>query len=82
MNVIIRSSLTDGYCINQIIRESAALVAGLTDRMLKLYFLLAAATVPTLAQECCPTKVVGGTDSLAGTYNLYEGPANFLEICQ
>merc|ERR1711997_1076451 len=65
------------------ITESAALVAGLTDRMLKLYFLLAAAVTGTsLAQECCPTKVVAGTDSLAGTYNLYDGPANFLEICQ
>merc|ERR1711997_1374567 len=64
------------------ITESAALVAGLTDRMLKLYFLLAAAVTGTsLAQECCPTKVVAGTDSLAGTYNLY-GPANFLDICQ
>ena len=50
--------------------------------MFKIYFLLAAATATTLAQDCCPTKVVAGTDSLAGTYNLYDGPANFLEICQ
>ena len=50
--------------------------------MLNLYFLLAL-SVSSLAQDpCCPTKVVAGTDSLAGTYNLYEGPANFLEICQ
>ena len=51
--------------------------------MFKIYFLLAAAAiVPSIAQDCCPTKVVAGTDSLAGTYNLYDGPANFLEICQ
>ena len=51
--------------------------------MLKLYlYFLLAATVSTQAQDCCPTKVVAGTDSLAGTYNLYSGPANFLEICQ
>ena len=51
--------------------------------MLNLYFLLAL-SVSSLAQEpsCCPTKVVAGTDSLAGTYNLYDGPANFLDICQ
>ena len=50
--------------------------------MLKLYFLLAL-SLPSLAQDqCCPTKVVAGTDSLAGTYNLYDGPANFLDICQ
>ena len=26
-------------------------------------------------------QVVGGTDSLAGTYNLYSGQATFLDIC-
>ena len=51
--------------------------------MFKIFFLLAgAATITSLAQDCCLTKVVAGTDSLAGTYNLYEGPAKFLEICQ
>ena len=58
--------------------------------MFKLYFLLAAAaaalavTGTSLAPECCPTKVVAGTDGdpLAGTYNLFQGPANFLDICR
>ena len=26
-------------------------------------------------------QVVGGSDSLAGTYNLYSGQATFLDIC-
>jgi len=41
--------------------------------------LLGAATAQTAG--CCQTKVVGGSDSLAGTYNLYTGQATFLDIC-
>merc|ERR1712241_739590 len=33
------------------------------------------------AQSCCPTKKVAGADSLAGTYTLFDGTANFLPIC-
>merc|ERR1711909_134761 len=33
------------------------------------------------AQNCCPTKKVAGTDPLAGTYNLFDGSADFLPIC-
>merc|ERR1719412_1588784 len=50
--------------------------------MLKVFVLLAVILATTSSQSCCPTKVVAGTDSLAGTYNLYDGPANFLDICQ
>ena len=35
----------------------------------------------SLSYECCNTKVVEGTDELAGTYNLYSGNANFLDVC-
>merc|ERR1711997_454320 len=53
--------------------------------MLRLYislFLAGLTTSTTLSQSCCPTKVVAGEDSLAGTYQLYDGPANFLPVCQ
>merc|ERR1712055_68759 len=33
------------------------------------------------AQSCCPTKKVAGADSLAGTYNLFDGATDFLPIC-
>ena len=49
--------------------------------MFKLYLLVAAPVMVTW-QGCCPTKVVSGQDDLAGTYTFYEGPANFLDICQ
>ena len=50
--------------------------------MFKSVLLVAVAIVSTSSQSCCPTKVVAGQDSLAGTYNLYDGPANFLSVCQ
>merc|ERR1719411_2336497 len=33
------------------------------------------------ASSCCLTKVVQGTDDLAGTYSLYNGAASFLPSC-
>ena len=50
--------------------------------MFKLFLLLALALASTTAQSCCPSKVVAGDDDLAGTYTFYDGPANFLDICQ
>ena len=50
--------------------------------MFKLFLLVAAPVMITSWQGCCPTKVVSGQDDLAGTYTFYEGPANFLDICQ
>ena len=35
----------------------------------------------SLASSCCLTKVVQGTDDLAGTYSLYTGAASFLPSC-
>ena len=35
----------------------------------------------SLAGSCCLTKVVQGSDDLAGTYSLYNGAATFLPTC-
>merc|ERR1711936_432383 len=35
----------------------------------------------SVAQNCCPTKKVVGSDPLAGTYSLFNGQANFLPVC-
>merc|ERR550532_1910257 len=34
-----------------------------------------------LSSSCCLTKVVEGSDGLAGTYSLYNGAASFLPTC-
>ena len=34
-----------------------------------------------ISNSCCLTKVVEGSDELAGTYSLYTGEASFLPSC-
>merc|ERR1712179_502430 len=48
----------------------------LKEGFLGIFLLIAGAS-----SQCCPTKKVSGADSMAGTYKLHAGSADFLPVC-
>ena len=45
------------------------------------FVMITVSFLSVLSSSCCLTKVVEGSDGLAGTYSLYTGAASFLPTC-
>ena len=49
--------------------------------MIGVSLLLSSLLHSSLSSSCCLTRLVEGSDELAGTYSLYTGAATFLPSC-
>ena len=49
--------------------------------MIGVTLLLSSLLHSSLSSSCCLTRLVEGSDELAGTYSLYTGAATFLPSC-